>query len=100
MTKESLETWNRFLSQPSENDSTLQKFPYRERSQNILRKLTSQWLQIIGALSVPVVAIICGLIAFYALNVGTGNASIVSATVFAGLAPGWVGWLRNRGSKS
>ncbi len=86
LTKVSLETWNQYLSQPSPTDSAVPRFPYQEPRQNILRRLASQWFQVVAVLSVPIVPIATGLFDFYVLHATVGDASIVAATVFTGMA--------------
>ncbi len=85
LNKVSLETWNKFLSQSSQTNSTVSRFPYHEPRQNVLRRLTSQWFKVVVALSVPIVPIISGLFDFYVLNTTASDASIVAATVFTGM---------------
>ncbi len=86
LNKASLGTWNQFLSQPSPNNSAVPKFAYQEPPQHILRRLASQWFQIAAGLSLPVVPIAVGLFVFYVLRTTPGEASIVAATVFTGMA--------------
>ena len=86
LNKVSLQTWNQFLSQPSPTNSAVPRFPYQEPRQNILRRLASQRFQLVAALSVPFVPIATGLFDFYVLHTTAGDASIVAATVFTGMA--------------
>lgn len=100
MNKPSLDAWNQFLSQLSPKDSTLQRFPYREPRQSILRRIASQWFQAVVLVAVPLVPISSGLIEFYSLHASIGDSSIVAATVFTGMVALLVGYLWNKSSKS
>jgi len=86
MNKVSLETWTQFLSQPSPKNSAEPMFPYQAPPKDILSRLMSQWFQMLTGLSLPIVPIATGLVEFYILHTTIGEASIVAATVFTGMA--------------
>jgi heme/copper-type cytochrome/quinol oxidase subunit 4 len=75
MNKESLQAWN----------ERLWNFPYEEPSKDILKRLASQWLQVVVVLSIPFVPIASGLVSFYVVHTTADNAAIVAATVFTGM---------------
>lgn len=93
----SLRTWNQNLSEASQTDQSVPKFPMKAARANVLTRLISQWFRVTVAFLVFIAPLVTGLIGVYIAHASVDASFMSAATVFAGMLVLLVAVTRQRG---